>query len=123
MVEQIEEVAGEEFEMAVSVATQQKAALYAIVTGLLEIGNAPHKKYMKGVAKQLKREVIAEMGRNDGATELLSQNKGACAAVLAGIRNDPRHTASARTKILNTIKAEWLRVFNVGIVKLGIRGK
>lgn len=111
---------GEDFELAISVDAQQKAALYGIGTGLLSIGSVPRKKQIKRVVKLLRAQVTHIIGDQQGAKEVLSQNSGAISMAIAGIRKDPHIDDSARKKILCSVKEDLLSTFHKGVAFQGI---
>lgn len=111
---------GEDFELAVSVDAQQKAALYGIATGLLSIGSVPHKKQIKRVAKFLRAQVAHIIGDPQGAKEVLAQNSGAVSMAIAGIRKDPNINESQRKKIMNSVKEDLLESYHKGLTFQGI---
>lgn len=110
----MQEQFGNEFELAVSVGAQQKAALYGIGTGLLSIGSVPHKKQIKRVVKLLRAQVAHIIGDQQGTKEVLAQNSGAVSMAIAGIRKDPNIDDVARKKILASIKEDLLVSFKKG---------
>lgn len=111
---------GEDFELAVSVKTQQAAALYGVATGLLSMGNIPNKKGIKRVVKLLRGLVIQDIGHSKGAREILAQNSGAISMAIAGIRKDPSIEEVARKKMISLVKEDLLDVYQTGVKKLGI---
>ena len=111
---------GEGFELAVSVDAQQKAALYAVCTGLLDLGNVPNKKQIKRVARYLKSQVSFIIGDTQGAKEVLAHNSGAISMAIAGIRKDPNIDNVARKLILSTVKEDLLATYNKGVTFQGI---
>lgn len=115
---EVQEITAEEFEMAVTVRVQQKAALHALSIGLLEIGNPPNKKLIKRTAKKLKREVIAEIGK-EGGCDILEGNVSAIRGTIHGIRHNSSHlTLGERKKVLHTLTKGWYDSFNKGTAKL-----
>lgn len=101
-------------ELAVSVEVQQEAALYAIGTAILSLGNVPNKKSVKSTVKRLKRNVVAAIGK-DGADELLSQNKGALDVTVLGVRKNPDLEDVQRKQYLRMLREEWTNAFFTGI--------
>jgi len=111
---------GEGFELAVSVDVQQKAALYAVATGLLSIGSVPHKKQIKRVVKLLRTQVTHSIGDPQGAKEVLSQNSGAISMALAGIRKDPHIDDKQRKQLMSAAKEDLLDTYLKGVAFQGI---
>ena len=115
---QVQEIAAEEFEMAVPQSTQQKAALHALAIGLLEIGNTPNKKLVKKTAKTLKRDVLFEIGK-EGGRDILEGNLSAIKGTIQGIRHNSAHLSlGQRKKVLSTMTEGWFKSFNIGVSKL-----
>lgn len=108
----------QEHELAVSVKTQQKAALYGIASVLVGTGMVPNKKGMKKNVKRLRREVLADIGPY-GGEELLMQNKGAINMQIVGIRKDPKHSKDARQKLLRTVVDHFHDAYLKGVKNLG----
>lgn len=111
---------GEDFELAVSLDAQRKAALYGIATGLLSMGSVPNKKRIKKVVKLLRAQVNHLIGDTQGSKEVLSQNSGAVVMAISGIRKDPSLSDATRKKILSTVKEDLLKSFEMGVIYQGI---
>lgn len=111
---------GEDFELAISVDAQQKAALYGIGAGLLSIGGIPRKKQIKRVVGILRSQVEYIIGDPQGAKEVLAQNSGAVSMAIMGIRRDPHIDDSSRKKMLSSVKEDLLSTFYKGVAFQGI---
>lgn len=108
----------QEHELAVSVETQQKAALYGVASVLVGTGMVPNKKGMKKVVKRLRKEVIADIGP-EGGEELMMQNKGAVNMQIVGIRKNPKYNKVERQKLLRMAVDHFHDSYLKGVKHLG----
>ena len=76
-------------ELAVSERIQSLASLYGVATVIVGTGKAPQKKTLKQIIKACRKEILTEIGDENG-WELMKGNKSVVEAYLAGIKNDTR---------------------------------
>jgi hypothetical protein len=99
---------------------QQKASLYSLCLGCLELGGVSNKKIVKRTSKTLKREVLSELGQEEGS-HLLKYNLDAVLNVCRMTHNVPiENTAKRRLKV--TTVSGWERSILIGLDQLKSNG-
>ena len=76
-------------ELAVTERIQSLASLYGIASVVAGTGKAPNKKLLKQLVKACRKEIISEVGDENG-WELMKGNKSVVEMYLSGIKSDPR---------------------------------
>ena len=114
--ESTQETAPENFEQAMPFEVEQRAALFGLCHGLLDLGNPDNKKFIKKLSKQLKREVVGMIGSN-GASDILEGNKRAVLNVVRTIHNTQIESAAKR-RLRKSTHDTWRDSINKGVASL-----
>ena len=97
--------------------TEQRAALYGLCVGLLDMSNTKSKKYVKRFRKLLKKDVSASIG-SKAAEEILSRNAEGVLDVIKRVRNTTSMSKKDRTKLMRVTADQWGRSLEIGFAQL-----
>ena len=107
----------DEQERAMAFEVEQRAALYGLCVGLLNMSNTKSKKYIKRFRKLLRTDVIKELGSKP-AEEILSRNADGVIDAITRIRNTQSLDKQQRRKLMRVTADQWGRSLEVGFSQL-----